>query len=149
MEGNLQLHGFKELDALLKELPDEMAKKVLEQTVRAGGKIVLDAAKQKVPVRTGRLRNSLVIKKDSGAFRRFGSVKYLVGANLSARRGLTAPHAHLVEFGTVKMSARPFLEPAFQENKDAIITEWRGRLWVGIQKQSAILAGKHGTNRKR
>lgn len=149
MDVEFKLEGFKELDALLTQLPDEIAKKVVEQTVRAGAKVVLDAAKLKVPVRTGRLKKSLSIKKNTAAFKNYGSVKYAVGANLSARKGTTAPHAHLVEFGTVKTAAKPFLRPALEENREKVFSVFRSMLWTGIEREAGILAGRYRTVRRR
>lgn len=160
----METQGFREMDALLNKLPVEIAKKVIEQATRAAAKIVLEAAQRKVPIRTGQLKDSLAIKKDTKAFKRAGLVVYKVGANLSARRGKIAPHAHLVEFGTkggvVKsgrfagakippMAARPFLRPALEESRAEILKVIAQMLFKGIQREAAKLAGRRKTRRLR
>jgi HK97 gp10 family phage protein len=56
--------------------------------------------------KTGKLRRSI---KKSEIIGEGTSKNIYVGAN--------SPHAHLVEFGTSKMSAKPFIEPAYLQTK--------------------------------
>ncbi|APM39872.1 HK97-gp10 family putative phage morphogenesis protein [Clostridium kluyveri] len=76
---------------------------------------VLQDAKANVPVRTGKLKKGLKItnvKKKEG-------VKYiLVGVDRGDNSEIF--YGKFVEFGTSKMSARPFLQPAYEKNKDTI-----------------------------
>jgi len=58
---------------------------------------------------TGQLRNSIDYRVDTSA----NSVTVTVQA--------AAPYAGYLEFGTVKMAARPFLRPAFEESKGSIL----------------------------
>ena len=63
-----------------------------------------------VPVRTGRLKNSLFWDAD---YERQGNT--IVGAV-----GTNVEYAPYVEFGTRRMSARPYLRPAVENNANAI-----------------------------
>jgi HK97 gp10 family phage protein len=51
------------------------------------------------------------------------------GGSKNRRKQTTAPYASLVEFGTVNMSAEPFMRPAFDHNagtaKDAMVNTLR------------------------
>ena len=75
---------------------------------------IVERAKEIVPVRTGRLRNSIY-------WRKTGFLGFEVGATMF--------YATFVEFGTRYIRARPYLRPAMQEKlpeirealKDAII----------------------------
>lgn len=84
--------------ALLKFARLEVAAKASEKPMaEAVGHAVLDAARQKAPVLTGALRDSLEEIEDPD-----GGV--LVGTDI--------PYAPFVEFGTSNMAAEPFLRPA-------------------------------------
>lgn len=47
--------------------------------------------------------------------------------------GFTAPYGYWLEYGTLKMKPRPFLNPALEKNKDY----FEGRLKQGIEKAVA------------
>lgn len=73
-------------------------------------------AKQNAPVDTGRLKGSITTELDLG------------GTNPSAEIGTNVEYAPYVEYGTYKMAARPFLNPAydrhieeFEENVSRIV----------------------------
>lgn len=78
----------------------------LENAVRLGleatGMTAEGYAKEKAPVDTGRLRNSVSHMSD-------GEAVYI---------GTNVEYAPYVELGTVKMAARPFLKPAVAEHAD-------------------------------
>lgn len=78
----------------------------LENAVKLGleaiGMTAEGYAKEKAPVNTGRLRNSVSHVSDSEA----------------AYIGTNVEYAPYVELGTVKMGARPFLKPAAEEHAD-------------------------------
>jgi HK97 gp10 family phage protein len=90
-----------DLSKRLRELGPKIARKHGRKAVRAGAKPVLDEARRRVAVDTGALKKSL----------RIVSAKPR-GSTVGAQVRSLAPHAHLVEFGTVKMAAQPFLRPA-------------------------------------
>lgn len=69
-------------------------------------RMVVEDAKRVVPVRTGRLRDSI----------RVGSFT----SRESVRVDATAPYAGYVELGTRYMDAQPYLRPS--------LYKWRGRL---------------------
>ena len=96
---DIAISGLKELDAALQDLPAKIEKNVLRGAMRAGAKVMLDAARQQVPVKTGALRDSLTLK--SGYQR--GRVTGTVRAGNSK-----AYYAHMVELGTARhLLARP------------------------------------------
>jgi HK97 gp10 family phage protein len=76
-----------------------------------GALVVRDEAKDLVPVRTGLLKSAI--------FAAYGDKEapdVLVGVNHKK-----APHSHLVEFGTVKMQAQPFMRPAITATRGKVI----------------------------
>ncbi len=85
--------------------------------------VVADGARQRVPVDTGTLKNSIRVTRLWGDPRR--NVRIYAGHRVKggsmkkgAERG--AFYAHMVEYGTVKMRARPFLRPALNASKAKI-----------------------------
>lgn len=58
----VKVSGLKELDAALKELPNNVAKKHLRTALRAGAKIVQAEAKRLAPVETGALKKSIKVR---------------------------------------------------------------------------------------
>jgi HK97 gp10 family phage protein len=109
MPAKVTVSGLDQLDknvALLRRLPyTEEAKKVFMDA----GRIVRDRARDYAPFDSGRkkgthLRDAILVSPGPKSFPDvLVTVRY---------RRPGAPHAHLVEFGTVKMAARPFLRPA-------------------------------------
>ncbi len=65
--------------------------------------------------RSGRLRKGLKI---SNVKNKEGTKYILVGVDKSDNSKIF--YGKLLEFGTSKMSARPFLQPAYEKNKDNI-----------------------------
>ena len=99
----------------LDELSDEQSQ-ALEEEVHAivenAGDNMVTYAQGIVPVRTGNLMASIFAEVDED--------------NLAVTLGATADYASFIEYGTVKMRAQPFLEPAAaigQEEMNARIEE--------------------------
>jgi len=99
----------------LDELTDEQSQ-ALEEEVHAivenTGDNMVTYAQGIVPVRTGNLMASIFAEVDED--------------NLAVTLGATADYASFIEYGTVKMRAQPFLEPAAaigQEEMNARIEE--------------------------
>lgn len=88
-----------------------------------GAEQLKGAAASRAPHRSGRLADSAYAASASkNTYRKIGRgyrrmIKPGPGQAVAA---FSAPHAHLLEYGTVKMAARPFLRPAFDELKGKI-----------------------------
>lgn len=120
------------LSGLLKALAGVDAKlrrKATRKAVGEAGKIILRAAKGKVRKKSGLLKKSLGRKVK--VYRGTGTAVAIVGPRTGFRetvqRGnrqmLSDPvkYAHLVELGTVRSQAFPFLSSALEENRSAIV----------------------------
>lgn len=97
----IDVRGVKEVVAKIDLTNARVRKAVQEQVGKSALNIQL-GAKKRAPVRTGALRNSITVD--------------FYGA-LSAQIGPHMPYAPFVEFGTRKMTARPFLFPAFEDER--------------------------------
>ncbi|MFZ5688673.1 MAG: HK97-gp10 family putative phage morphogenesis protein [Bacillota bacterium] len=87
----------------------EQATNAAEKALLKGALLVERDAKQNTPVDTGRLRASITHRL-SGA----GTERVVVEI------GTATEYAPFVEFGTTKMTAQPFLNPALKANKDKV-----------------------------
>lgn len=134
MAGKLtfSIKGAREMEKLLLQLGPRLAAKAGDQSLRAGAKPIVDAAKRLVPVDTGKLRRSITARI-SRAYRANQRIILI---------GFTRPRsaiAHLVEFGTVKMRAQPFMRPALDTQAKNALTEMGRVLAVGIEKVAGEL----------
>lgn len=150
-----QIRGFDDLAAKLREIPKAMRKRVLRNALAAGGRLVRDTARASAPVlqgsapyRTPGLVKSSIVVRTSKVARRAGDVgvfvnvrpakgaKYRSGklvraSDRGAKSKLDPFYWRFLEFGTVKMAARPFLKPAASRMPQAltIFQEQVGR-WI-------------------
>lgn len=94
----------------LKSRIPEIAKALepaIHEAVKEAADTIRDAAKERVPVRTGRLRRAIHTEEaPEGA--------YVIAGDSQAWYG------HLVEHGTSHSPPHPFLVPAFEENRREI-----------------------------
>ncbi len=96
----LQIAATIELEDL-DELPDEQSQALEEEVhniVENAGDSMVTYAQGIVPVRTGNLMASIFADVDEDS--------------LSVTLGASAEYASFIEYGTVKMRAQPFLQPA-------------------------------------
>jgi HK97 gp10 family phage protein len=97
----------------LGEITAETEKMAMDRLEKAG-ELVAARARMKVPVLTGSLKNSIRVRRLKGDPKQ--DVRVYAGS-----RDKGGPfYAHMVEYGTVKMAAKPFLRPALNESKAAI-----------------------------
>jgi len=122
----VEIQGLRELDAKLKKMGERMARRSAGRATGKAAKVIKDAAKRQVianpSVETGSLLGAIVSKKlpkretpDTAAHIVTVRVRESKRATKRAnrRKQKTAPYANIVEFGSVKMTAEPFLRPAF------------------------------------
>lgn len=111
MAAGIRLEGGKQIAKNLKAMDEKLRKKAVDPALRAGIKKFVVEAQSRAPVDTGQLRDSIKARKDNKAGTR-GSTVYVAGVIRSAF------YWQFIEFGTSRMSAKPFLRPAFQSTVD-------------------------------
>jgi HK97 gp10 family phage protein len=175
--------GFKELEAALRELPERVGRNAARKAVARAGQEMADDMREFAPVDDGDLRDSIVstvktrnldglaeyaASKQSG-----GSTKEAVAALRSARRdakasgsqkghriearaGPSAPHAHLVEFGTAprhwksngkftgSMPPQPYMRPAWDYGKDKALRTIKDGLTQDVKEAAQRVAKRRG-----
>lgn len=134
----VKIEGLEQCLKNLEELGTTKAKAVNRRALVSASSIPLKAAKEITPRDTGLLRKSLGKKQKT--YRSTGTTWVGIGA----RPGFKDPdtgrnpvrYAHLVELGTVRARAKPFLRPALTQSKDAVINTYKDRLWEGIRREA-------------
>ena len=154
---SVQVQGLDQLAKALRELPQRVARNGLRAAVYAGAKVIRDEAKLQAPAATGdlgpnqpppgTLKRSVIMKQIpelSGAQKQtfFVTVRHGKKYRKQGKKGNLSQDAwywRFVEFGTVKMSARPFLRPAFDMEKHEAVTAIKTRLAQRIEQAAQEL----------
>lgn len=127
-----------ELQRIVKKLPDKMQDRIVRNANAAGARVIKKAARQLAPYDDNRssgthLRDGIIIKRIKN------HNDYIVGTQTRGRKAV--PHAHLLEFGTVKMPARPFLRPAALFMQERVAIKMIDILSKGVLREAKKLSG--------
>ena len=160
---SFNLTGIKETMDALEQLPTvSMQKGAIRNALKAAGQPIAEAAREGVPSKTGRLRDSIKVSTSLKASQKRGRFDNSV---VTVYVGSSSPVAHLVEFGTTertldeprtvniggrtvritttgKMSPDPFLRTAWDMNKEKAVEILGKELWNQIAKAARRLAKK-------
>jgi len=82
----------------------------VDGALRAGAEAIEQQAKQRVPVASGDLRDAIHVEREA-----MGEYAVVAGDD-------NVFYGHMVEFGTARVPARPFLVPAAEASRDTIVT---------------------------
>jgi HK97 gp10 family phage protein len=113
MSASIRIEGVPRLQRALLTITQEGRRTVQREVMRSALKVQA-GAKRRAPVDTGRLRNSIAVEIEEGG--------------LSAVVGTNVHYAPFQEFGTSRMRARPFLFPAWEEERERFIAALRREL---------------------
>jgi HK97 gp10 family phage protein len=119
---SVRIEGMPALRKALLQVTQEGRKTVQREVLRAT-LAVQRRAKERCPVDTGRLRNSIAVELEDGG------MNGAVGTNVE--------YAPFVEFGTSRMPAQPYLLPAFEEERAVFIERLKRELGEAFVKASA------------
>jgi HK97 gp10 family phage protein len=100
----------------------EIEGRAMDRLETAAGHI-RDAARSNVPVNTGTLRDTIRVvrlKDDPKLDVRIYAGSRITGGAMKKGADRGAFYAHMVEYGTVKMKARPYMRPALSAVKGRI-----------------------------
>lgn len=103
---SVRVEGAEEIVRMLQSMEDE-AIKILDNASSKAADPVLQSARNKCPVKSGKLKSSIYKKEEKN--RKNTRKSYRV-----TTKGCR--YAMVVEAGAKKMAARPFLRPALDEN---------------------------------
>ena len=122
---DVKVEGFQEMREKMKGLPYKVQKQVVQPAVRYGANIIAEQARAIVrhmddPTTGRQIARNIVVKYRSKRSAQIKGVVYSIGVEYPRGRmppgnpddGVNTPHFHLLELGTEKMRAQPFLVPA-------------------------------------
>lgn len=136
----IKVEGLAELGAAMRSLSSDVQKKIARAATNAGAQAIRKIAVTKAPKDTGNLRKNIIVKRippneTNLASQHIVTVRQGRLTDRQKERGLEdAFYAKFVEFGTVKMSAQPFLRPAFDQGKEPAVQAIKQRLKARIDK---------------
>lgn len=149
--GSTKVDGLKELNEALKQLPERVARNVLRGAANAGTSVIRKEVQQRAPVYTGEVSaghpppGTLKRSIRQAQQRQLSSLvqqTFHIGVRAATTRSkagakiVGAYYWRFVEFGTSKMSARPFLRPAFEAKKLAAVEAIRAYLAERIPREA-------------
>jgi HK97 gp10 family phage protein len=102
-----------------KEITELIENEAMNRLERAGH-LVAESARAMVPVRTGKLKSTIRVVRLKGDPKQ--NIRVYAGSRKKDSSGdLGAYYAHMIENGTIKSPARPFLRPALNKNRGGIM----------------------------
>ena len=132
-----KLEGVEELSATIRQVNYDVKRKSGRFALRKAAKLVAEAVKKEAqrlddPATARKITDNVAVRFSTRRFKRTGDLMFRVGikhgAKLSKGGDLNVnaptPHWRLLEFGTQKMPARPFVRPALERNVGAATTEF-------------------------
>lgn len=146
------LTGFEALRRKLAQVPIKLRTNGSKKALSAAANIVTKAARENAlrmddPDTGRRIRDNIGKRTRSRYSRRTGDAMVSVGVlsqkgripkgNPDAGRKGNTPHWHLVELGTEKTRAQPFLRPALESNTGAVIDKYAVELDKELDKALA------------
>ena len=151
MVETVKITGLDGVRKALRALPKEIRKRELNKALRPGAKIIQQTAQALAPTgksfvrnlrkkewrhTAGTLADSIAIRTEKKKFL-LDAARLRIGV-LSNRRDarIGAWYWRFVEFGTSKMTAKPFLVPAFELTKFAADKAIKAALLKGVQRQA-------------
>lgn len=149
MTSAIKITGARSLAQALERLPQELAKNAETTALREGMKPVLAKARASAPTRTGQLKKSLglTVRKgkrgaNAGQFTARVGPRGGFAVTKDGKRIDPVKYAHLVELGTSRMPAKPFIRPAVESSEEAMMAGMAAGYEKGISKAVAKLRKK-------
>lgn len=148
-KGSIHVEGLRDLGERMKALSFDINSRGSRAATRAAARVIQEAAKKNAaPMRdTGNLERSIMTRMIPK-----GKTRYTAEAHVAVRTGkvsrkeraaarkkgvaarVDAYYWRFVEFGTVKMAARPFMRPALEANRQAAIDAMVAQLLKAIAR---------------
>lgn len=130
---DIQVSGGAELQAKLRKLDLALQKKIVRKALRKAWRPVLAATIAKVPVDTGALRAGIKLRALKARKGNFG-VQVMLPRRDELDIDNSSPwyYPAILEYGHENAAPRPFLRPAFDENRDRALNIFADEVSKGI-----------------
>jgi HK97 gp10 family phage protein len=150
------IKGLEELKRKLATLGPKVEKKILRAAWRKGANTIRDASRRLAPVDTGLLKKKIMTVSARG---KPGTIRFQVRATarkvsqkypepgypypsaVEKGHGFPGTRARLFgktpkqeEFGDSQVPAQPFMRPAWEQNKEDVLTTFADEVGKGIEK---------------
>lgn len=128
---------FSDLRKALEQFPKNVERNILTGATRAAAGYIRDEVRANTPIRTGNLRKSI------GTMKR-RSPKNMAWFTVSPRQGGKNDgfYGRFLEFGTSKMSPRPFMRPTFEAKGEKAVDAFKEYAEKRIDKE--VVKARHG-----
>lgn len=136
---SVQVLGLEQVKKTLKDVSPAEGRRIARRTVTRVAREVRDQVRQRAPVDSGNLRKSIKSRRAKGSPDR---AEAEVWVDKSGGRSGKGYHWHLVEFGTVKMAAQPFLVPTIEEMRPKVPEIYEREWWPQYEKEMKKRAEK-------
>jgi hypothetical protein len=143
----VRVDGLRELDAALGELPKATGRNVMRRVALARLEPMAEEARRLAPVEDADLRDSIAVStRLAGYARRFNkrskseAEAHMGPAGAGGKKA--PPQGSLQEFGTKNHPPQPFMRPAWDGGKDALLNGIKDDLKGEIEKAVQRLARK-------
>ena len=130
----VRVEGLKELQERLKNLPDRVSKEVLKDMLVSATRPLVGAMRAGVPKNSGDLADSITASfrlssRQASMHKQFDKddVEIFVGPG-------PLPYAHIVEFGSKHQQPKPYVRPAWDSGKGALLESAKSALTDAIIK---------------
>ncbi len=147
-----RIEGLKALDKALGQLPRATGKNVLRRVARKALEPIIDDAKGKVHVLSGRLRDSLAVSPKlshrqktlhvSMFANKRSSIEMFGGAGAHSFVGQAVWTEFGVDRGGKRTTPHPFLRPAWDAGKMPMLNNIKQDLWTEIKRAADRVARK-------
>ena len=128
MNLTMKVEGLDELNRRLNRLESKQIKKIVRSSAMKSTTPMVRAMKSNVEVDDGHLKKS--IGRQSRFFRKgkFFSMKIGIRSKQVADDSWINVYGPMLEYGTLKMSAKPWMRPAFDEHANPTILRFRDEM---------------------
>lgn len=144
------LTGVDGLLGKLEEISDDLRRKGGRSALRRAGNVIVDRAKSNArrldDPHTGRsIADNVALRWNGRVFRRTGDLAFRIGVLHGAvlqnhpdkEVNAPTPHWRLLEFGTEKMKAQPFMRPAAENSIDQVVATFTSEYSKAIDRAIA------------
>jgi HK97 gp10 family phage protein len=127
----VKIEGLKEIADAFEHLPDATSAHIVQRILDERARPIADAARALCPADTGELRDSIIVSAELSP--RQSALHETEEADIEVFIGSSLFYAHMQEFGTEHNPPHPFMRPAWDGAKNALLTNLKEDLWDEIE----------------